>query len=110
MTTVNGFPPPLPPPPPGFENDKAADYGPTPLTPQTFEERQYLRYIAALQKSMAADTEKLLRLTQEFNAKVEKSGADSLTREDLRTLKEIGKLAHQIKWKMQLTVDESSRP
>ena len=73
----------------------------------TFEEVQYRRYIAARLKSMASDTEKLLKLTREINAKIDKSGTGSLSREDLRTLAEIEKLAHNVKWKMQLAAEGS---
>ncbi len=103
--TVNGYPPPPPSPPPPFVNEKAPDYGPAPERTLTFEDKQYLRYVASRLKSMASDTEKLVTLTKELNAKIEKSGADSLTRDDLRTLAEIEKLAHSIKWKMQLAAE-----
>lgn len=99
--------PPQEPKPPVFINSKAPDYSqPTPR-PMTFEEVQYRRYIAARLKSMASDTEKLLKLTREINAKIDKSGTGSLSREDLRTLAEIEKLAHNVKWKMQLAAEGS---
>jgi hypothetical protein len=99
--------PPQEPKPPVFINSKAPDYSqPTPR-PLTFEEVQYRRYIAERLKSMASDTEKLLKLTREINAKIDKSGTGSLSREDLRTLAEIEKLAHNVKWKMQLAAEGS---
>jgi hypothetical protein len=52
------------------------------------------------QKSMAADTEKLLKLARALNDEVEKTHPDALTPSQLRTLAEIEKLAHRVKDKM----------
>ncbi len=90
---------------PVFRDSKAPDYGPATPRPLTFEDMQYRRYIADRLKSMASDTERLLRLTREINAKIEKSGPGSLSREDLRAMAEIEKLAHNVKWKMQLAAE-----
>jgi ribonuclease D len=59
---------------------------------------------------MASDTAKLLRLARELNAKIDKSGPSSLSREDLRRLAEIEKLAHNVKWKMQLATSGNPAP
>ena len=109
LPTVNGFPPPLPEPSQPFDS-KVPDYGPAPIKALTFEEKQYLRYIASLLKSMTPDSERLLFLARELNTKIEKSGPGSLSREDLHTLAEIEKLAHQVKWKMQLASEANTGP
>jgi hypothetical protein len=105
----NPVPPPMR-PPPVFPNSKSPDYGPPSPRELTFKEMQYRRYIASRLKSMASDTDNLLKLAKELNAKIEKSGPDSLSREDLRTMAEIEKLAHNVKWKMQLATEESPGP
>jgi hypothetical protein len=97
------------PTPPVFTDSKAPDYGPAPSRTPTFEDMQYRRYIASRLKSMASDSDKLLKLTQGINAKIDKSGPGSLSREDLRTIAEIEKLAHSVKWKMQLATSGNSR-
>jgi hypothetical protein len=102
--------PPTEPQPPVFTNSKSPDYGPPELRAPTFEKLQYRRYIADRLRSMASDTAKLLRLARELNAKIDKSGPSSLSREDLRRLAEIEKLAHNVKWKMQLATSGSPAP
>jgi hypothetical protein len=52
------------------------------------------------QKSLVADTNKLLKLAAELNAEVDSEHPDSLTFNQLRMLAEIEKLAHGIKDKM----------
>ena len=102
--------PPQEPRPPVFVNSKAPDYGPgTPKNP-TFADMQYSRYIAARLKSMNSDAEKLLRLAVELNAKIDPAGSGSLSREDLSKVGEIEKLAHNVKWKMQLAADANRTP
>jgi hypothetical protein len=101
---------PLPPPSPSFIDQKAPDYGPPPTHVLTIEDKQYLSYFASRLKSMASDSDKLQLLAKELNAKIEKSGTGSLSREDLRTVAEIEKLAHNVKWKMQLAAEASSGP
>lgn len=102
--------PPQEPRPPVFVNSKAPDYGPaTPKTP-TFADMQYSRYIADRLKSMNSDAEKLLRLARELNAKIDQTGSRSLSREDLSKVAEIEKLAHNVKWKMQLAADANRTP
>lgn len=102
--------PPPPPPPPIFPNSKAPDYGPPPERTPTFEDKQYRRYLAYRLKSMTVDTAKLLKLAQEINKKVESSGPGSLSRQDLRKLQEIEKLAHGVKWKMELATSANLAP
>jgi len=102
--------PPPPPPPPIFPNSKAPDYGPPPPKTPTFEDLQYRRYIVYRLKSMATDTDKLLKLAQALNKKIESQGPSSLSREDLRTLSQIEKLAHSIKWKMELATSGNRDP
>lgn len=102
--------PPLVPPPPVYRDSKAPDYGPPSEKTRTFEEKQYREYLAYRLKSMTADTNKLLKLAQELNQKIETSGPGSLSRDDLRKLAEIEKLAHDVKWKMQLATSGNPAP
>src|SRR6266702_6955167 len=88
--------------PPVFIDSKAPDYGPQQEKTLTFEDIQYRRFVAERLRSMASDSDKLLKMERALSAKIDKSGPGSLTREDLRTMAEIEKLAHNIKWKMQL--------
>ncbi len=52
------------------------------------------------QKSLVADTQKLLRLSSELKAEIDRSAAASLTPEELHKLSEIEKLARSVKAKM----------
>jgi hypothetical protein len=52
------------------------------------------------QKSLTADSEKLLKLARALNEEVEKTHPESLTPSQLRTVAEIEKLAHSVKEKM----------
>jgi hypothetical protein len=69
---------------------------------------QYEKLLRALnadrQKSMVSDTNKLLRLVNELNAEIARTGPDSLTDDQLRKLAEIEKLAHKVKDKMSTSV------
>ena len=56
------------------------------------------------QKSMIADTNKLLRLVNELNAEVASTNPDSLTAAQLHKVAEIEKLAHNVKDKMSTSV------
>jgi hypothetical protein len=96
-------PPPLP-PPPVFVDSKAPDYGPPPVHTPTFEELQYRKYLESRLKSMVSDADKLLKLAQDLNKEAD-TPTGSLSREDLRKVAEIEKLAHSVKWKMQLAVN-----
>lgn len=102
--------PPPPSPPPVFRDSKAPDYGPPPPSTPTFEDMQNRRYIVYRLKSVNTDTKKLLKLAQELNRKIETSGPGSLSSDDLRMVAEIGKLAHSVKWKMQLAIDGNHAP
>lgn len=65
------------------------------------QEQKRLRAINAdRQKSLAADSEKLLKLARALNDEVEREHPDSLTHSQLRTVAEIEKLAHGVKEKM----------
>jgi hypothetical protein len=65
------------------------------------QEQKRLRAInLERQKSMAEDTEKLLKLARALNDEVEKTHPDALTPSQLHTLAEIEKLAHRVKDKM----------
>jgi hypothetical protein len=69
-------------------------------TDPSLEQKRLRAINADRQKSMAADTEKLLKLARALNDEVEKSHPDSLTPSQLRTVAEIEKLAHSVKEKM----------
>ena len=56
------------------------------------------------QKSLVSDTDKLLRLVNELNAEIARTGPSSLTDAELRRLAEIEKLAHNVKDKMSTSV------
>lgn len=103
-------PPPPPAPPSVGPDQKAPDYGPRSPRNLTFEEQQQRRYIADRLNSMVSDSEKLLKLTQELSAKIGQSESGSLSRQDMRTLAEIEKLARQVKQKMQLAAEATSAP
>lgn len=90
-----------------YRDEKHPDYGPQAPKTATFDELWQRSYVADRLKSVTSDTTKLLTLTRDLNAKIEKSGAGSLSSEDLRTLAEMEKLAHNIKWKMKLVVEQS---
>ena len=68
------------------------------------EERRLRMLNAERQKSMVADTNKLLKLASELNAEVSSSNRDSLTPDELRKVGEIEKLAHSVKEKMSTSV------
>jgi hypothetical protein len=56
------------------------------------------------QKEIISDTNKLLKLANEFDAEVRKANADSLTPEQLHKLAIIEKLAHNVKEHMSTPV------
>jgi hypothetical protein len=70
------------------------------LSDPAMEQKRLRAINAERQKSMAADTEKLLKLVRALNDEVEKSHPESLTPSQLRTVAEIEKLAHSVKEKM----------
>ncbi|HVZ82191.1 MAG TPA: hypothetical protein VG893_00855 [Terracidiphilus sp.] len=63
-------------------------------------ERQVRALNAARQKSLVADTDKLLRLARELNTEIATSSESALTPIQARKLAEIEKLAHSVKDKM----------
>lgn len=67
-------------------------------------EKQLRALNAERQKSLVADTNKLLRLAAELNAEINSANADSLTLDQLHKLTEIEKLAHSVKEKMSTSV------
>lgn len=70
-----------------------------------FEDAKRLRALnAERQKSLVADTEKLLRVVNELNQEIVANPADSLTPVQLRQVAEIEKLAHNVKEKMSTSV------
>ncbi len=78
----------------GNRQDGTSDISP-------FEDAKRLRALnAERQRSLVADTEKLLRLVSELHEEIVASDADSLTPVQLRKLAEIEKLAHNVKEKM----------
>ena len=93
--------------PPDLRTPKSLDYGPPPAHTPTFEEQQYLRYLESRLKSMVSDADKLLKLAEELNRDSKTSNPASSSPDDIRALAEIEKLAHSVKWKMQLVADAS---
>lgn len=59
---------------------------------------------AARQKSMVADTDRLVRLVNELNAEIVRTNPDSLTPAQQRKVAEIEKLARNVKEKMSTSV------
>lgn len=59
---------------------------------------------AERQKTMIADTEKLVKLAEELNEEVNGSNEGQLTADQLRKVAEIEKLAHNIREKMSTSV------
>ena len=92
---------------PVFVDSKAPDYGPAPEHTPTFQEQQYLRYLNSRLKSMVSDTDKLLELAKKLNQDTNPANPGSASSEDIRAVAEIEKLAHSVKWKMQLVADAS---
>ena len=90
--------------PPELRDEKAPNYGPRPPRTPTFEDMQYRRYVESRLKSMVEDANKLFRLAKDLNKDADALHNGSSTQEDLRMVSEIAKLAHNVKWKMQLVV------
>lgn len=59
---------------------------------------------AERQRSMVADTNKLLKLAQELEGEINRESPDALTPNQLRKVADIEKLAHSIKEKMSTSV------
>ena len=72
-----------------------------PAEGDVFQKTKQLRDLHAMrQKSIVADTNKLLRLARELDEEIARTGPDSLSPFQLRKLAEIEKLAHNVKDKM----------
>jgi len=67
-------------------------------------EKQLRALNADRQKSLVADTNKLLKLADELNAEIGRTQPDALTLEQLHKIAEIEKLAHSVKEKMSTSV------
>ena len=65
--------------------------------------RQMRALNADRQKSLVADTEKLLKLAQDLNSEIETSNQDVLTQVQLRKIADIEKLARNVKQKMSIS-------
>jgi len=68
------------------------------------DERRLRALNADRQKSLVAETDKLLKLATELNAEVSSAHPDALTANQLRKLAEMEKLAHGVKDKMSTSV------
>jgi len=73
--------------------------------PDDPEQARRIRMLnAERQKSLVADTVKLLKLANELNATMAKEDAQAPTLDELRKIADIEKLAHNVKEKMKITV------
>lgn len=73
--------------------------------PDKVEEEMRLRMLnAARQKALVADTNKLLKMAEEFDAEVGAANHGALTQAQLKKVGEIEKLAHSVKVKMSSSV------
>jgi hypothetical protein len=72
------------------------------------EHRRMLALNRERQKSIVADTEKLLKLAGELDREVKGSGSDALTPDESRKLAAIEKLAHNVKDRMAYSLSEPS--
>jgi hypothetical protein len=70
----------------------------------TEDERQLRLLNADRQKSMVADTNKLLKLARELDSEIAAPNADTPTPAQMRKVAEIEKLAHSVKEKMSTSV------
>lgn len=68
------------------------------------EARRIRMLNAERQKSLVADTVKLLKLANELNASMAKEDGQAPTQAEVRKLADIEKLAHNVKEKMTITV------
>ena len=68
------------------------------------EERRLRALNAERHRSMVSDTNKLLKLAQDFDVLVKKNDTASFDSEELAKLAEIEKLAHKVKEKMSTSV------
>jgi hypothetical protein len=70
----------------------------------TMQEKRLRDLNAARQKSLVADTDKLLKLARELEDEVSRANSDSFTPAELRKVAEIERLAHSVKEKMSTSV------
>jgi hypothetical protein len=80
----------------GIGNDEDED--------PAFEQKRLTALNAERQKSMVADTNKLVKLASELNTEVAGEQPESLNPDQLRKVAEIEKLAHSVKEKMSMSV------
>ena len=73
-------------------------------TQAIFYEKRIQMLNAEQHRSMVADTDRLVKLVADLNAQINSSKASSLTPEQLRTVAEIEKLAHNVRDKMRMSV------
>ena len=73
-------------------------------TTSIFYEKRIKMLNAEQHRSMVADTDRLVKLVADLNAQINNSKASSLTPEQLRTVAEIEKLAHNVRDKMRMSV------
>ena len=69
-----------------------------------FYEKRIQLLNAEQHKSMVADTDRLVKLVADLNAQIASSKASTFTPEQLRTVAEIEKLAHNVRDKMRMSV------
>ncbi len=75
-----------------------------PATTSVFYEKRIRMLNAEQHRSMVADTDRLVKLVADLNAQINSSKASTLTPEQLRTVAEIEKLAHNVRDKMRMSV------
>jgi hypothetical protein len=96
----NGYPPPM-----GGHIGQQVYTGDGFDPQSSVEDEKRLRLLNAdRQKSMVADTNRLLKLAQELDAEVGSANSDALNPAQLRKVAEIEKLAHNIREKMSTSV------
>ena len=79
-------------------------------TDAVMQERRWKALNAERQKSMVADTNRLVKLAAELNAEVNGPHPRALSADQLRKVAEIEKLARSIRGKMCTSVKEISQP
>lgn len=74
-------------------------------TDPALEQQRIQALKVARQAELVSDTDKLLKLTNRLNSEIEQSHATSLTRDQLRTLAKIQKLAKSVKQYMSRPIE-----
>jgi hypothetical protein len=98
---IGGLPQPIT---PGF-GDTPSPLGNVNGGPDEVEDARRIRMLnAERQRSLVADTVKLLKLANALNATIAKEDASAPTQIELREIADIEKLAHNVKEKMKITV------